>query len=159
MERFGDIMKNSALTYGSIARWLHWVNAILLIVVFLTSDLEDGSPLFYWGHIMAGLAALGFTTVQIVWHFADKTPDALPDLPNWRKMAINWNHWLIMITAFLGTTSGVILWQTDTLEDFHEFLAAALVLLFLMHVGGVFLYQFTKGDSLGRMGLKIFKRS
>lgn len=152
-------MKNSAITYGKVARLLHWVNAILLVVVWLASDSDDDSLIFYWGHIMAGLAALAFSSIQIVWHFADKTPDPLPDLPNWRKKAIDWNHWLIMLMAFLGTTTGVILWQTDRLEDFHELLSSALVLLFLIHVGGVLLYQFTKGDTLGRMGIKFFSRS
>ncbi len=152
-------MQNTANNYGSIARLLHWVNALLLIVAWLTSSFDSDSPLFYWGHIMAGLAALGFTIAQIVWHFANRNPDPLPGLPGWRKLAIQWNHWLILLTALLGTSTGVILWLTDSLEDIHELVSWILVLLFLMHVGGAFLYQFIKGDTLGRMGLKLFNRS
>ena len=151
-------MKNLAQSYGYFARLLHWINAILLIVVWLSHNLDDDGVLFYWFHIVAGLAALGFTTFQIIWHFIDKSPDPLPDLPTWRKVAIDWNHWLILITAFLGSASGVILWQTDQLEDIHELLAVVLLLLFLMHVGGALLYQFTKGDTLGRMGIKFFSK-
>ncbi len=151
-------MKNSATTYGYIAWLLHWVNAILLIGVWLTSNLDDDSPLFYWGHIIAGLAALAFTIAQIIWHFADKTPDPLPDLPAWRKLAIHLNHWLIMLTALLGSSTGVLLWRMDRLEDIHELLSWALVLLFLMHIGGVLLYQFIKGDTLSRMGINFFSR-
>ena len=148
-------MRNSSLTYGSAARTLHWINSLLLVIVWLTSNIEDDSTLFYWGHIILGLVALVFTALQIIWHFADKTPDPLPDLSNWRKNAIKWNHWLIMFTALILAISGVILWQTDNAEDLHELLSTALVLLFVMHLGGIFLYQFTKGNALKRMGINL----
>ncbi len=151
-------MRNSTLSYGYIARILHWANAILLIVVWLTSNFDEDSALFYWGHIMVGLAAMAFTVIQITWHFADKTPDPLPGLLEWRKTAIKWNHWLIMLAALLVTSSGVLLWQTDRFEDFHELLSSASVLLFLLHLAGVFLYQFTIGNTLKRMGINLFDR-
>ncbi|MCP4142301.1 MAG: hypothetical protein GY755_18855 [Chloroflexi bacterium] len=151
-------MKNSALSYGLIARFLHWGNAILLILVWLSSNLDDDNVLFYAAHILPGLVALAFTILQAVWFFVDKKPDTLPDLPSWRKKAIDWNHWLIMLVSFLVTTTGVLLWQTDGGEDLHELLSSALVVLFLMHVVGVFLYQFTKGNTLNRMGIKFFDR-
>ncbi len=144
-------MMNSANKYGLISRALHWTNAFLLIVVYIVSDFDDDSALFYWGHILAGLGALGFTIAHLVWHFVDKRLDELPGLPKWRKLAIDLNHWLIMLTALLGSSTGIILWRTDRLEDFHEFLSVVLILLFIMHVGGALLYQFTKGDSLSRM--------
>ncbi len=151
-------MKNSALSYGMIARFLHWGNAILLIFVWFSSNFDDIPKTFYAVHILPGLVALAFTVLQILWFFADKTPQPLPDLPAWRKKAIDWNHWLIMSVSFLTTTSGILLWQLDRGEDIHELFSSGLVLLFLMHVAGVFLYQFTKGNTLNRMGIRIFDR-
>ena len=152
-------MKNTMTTYGTIARLLHWLNALLIILVWATGDLDD-SPLFDALHIWPGVAALIFTVAQIGWHFGDRTPDSLPGLATWRKQAIHWNHWLIMLIALLASASGVGAWLGgDLFEEMHEFMALPLILLFLMHVAGVFLYQFTKGDSLGRMGVKFFSRS
>ncbi|MBT4754725.1 MAG: hypothetical protein HON98_03470 [Chloroflexi bacterium] len=151
-------MKNSANTYGSIPRFLHWVNALLIILVWFSSNIDDDSILFYWGHMMLGIATLVFTLAQIIWFFVDKKLDPLPDLPKWRKIAIHWNHILIMLIAFLVAASGIFLWQTDQFEDFHELLSIGLVLLFLMHVAGTFLYQFTKGKTLARMGIKFLDK-
>lgn len=152
-------MKNSKQTYGSIARILHGVNAILIILVWLSHDLDGGGQLFYATHILLGLVALGFTIAQLIWYFVDRSPDALPELSPLRKMAIHWNHILIMVTATFAGVSGVVLWQLDRIEGIHELMSNALVLLFLMHVAGVLFYQFTKGNTLGRMGLDFFKQS
>lgn len=103
--------------------------------------------------------ALGFTIAQLVWHFSDRSPDALPGLSPLRKAAIHWNHILIMFTALFAGVTGVILWQLDMIEGIHELMSNALVLLFLMHVAGVLFYQFTKGNTLGRMGLDVFRRA
>jgi cytochrome b561 len=151
-------MKNSANTYGKISRFLHWGNAVLLLIVWIASEFDDDGILFYWSHMQLGIAAFFLTLVQILWNFIDKTPKELPEMPKWRRIAIDWNHKLILLVALLGSGTGFFLWKTDQFEDMHEIFGTALVFLFIMHVAGTFLYQFTKGNTLARMGIKNLKK-
>ena len=152
-------MNNTRFSYGNAARYIHALNAILLIITWASHDLEGEGQLFFILHIVTGLAALGFTILQLIWHYAAKSPDPLPDLSAFRKAAIHWNHILIMFTALAGGVTGVILWQLDNLEGLHDLSSNVLIVLFLMHVAGVLFYQFTKGNTLARMGLNPFNRS
>ena len=168
-------MQQSQITYSFMARYLHWINALLLIVTWGLHDVMEDNPFLLRVHILVGTLALVSTILQVLWYLFDKKPAKLPDLAPWRKLAIEWNHRLILIAAFLASATGLGITlgsgmgllpsladmgkvQKNIFYEPHEILSNALLLLFLMHVAGVLWYQFAKGNSLGRMAPRIFGR-
>lgn len=168
-------MPQTVTTYSFFARYVHWINALLLIITFALHDVMEDNPFLLRLHILIGTLALVTTVLQGLWYLFDKKPDELPDLTPLRKLAITWNHRLIIIAAALASVTGLGITlgsgmgllpsladmdmvQRNIFHEPHEILSNALILLFLMHVAGVLFYQFTKGHTLGRMAPAIFNR-
>ncbi|MEM7535155.1 MAG: cytochrome b/b6 domain-containing protein [Chloroflexota bacterium] len=168
-------MRNTSVAYGSVARFLHWGNALLIILLWATSDM--GNPFLYQSHIGLGMALLGLSTVQVLWYLADRSPDMLAGLSTWRQRAITWNHRLILLAVLMTVFSGVgILFangiglgaalmpfsidpnqvRETLMTGLHESSSAIIGALLAMHVAGVLYYQLFKGDTLSRMGVNIF---
>ncbi len=169
-------MKSNSTAYGKVARLLHWISALLIIVLWIMGKVMTNSEVasLYKTHVALGLLVLVLTAVRIVWFFVDNHPTDLPML-GWQKQAFVWNHRLILLVTILLVSSGVgILLLSeiglspanvtpDLIQDVpplgvHHFSSLLMALLFLMHVGGVLRYQFTKGDTLGRMGINFLQR-
>lgn len=169
-------MEQTRTTYSFFARQLHWINAILLIVTWGLHDVMEGNDALLRLHILIGTVALVTTVLQFVWYLVDKKPAELADLTPWRKLAIHWNHRLIMLAAFLASATGLGLTlgsglgllpsiaemdniRRNIFHEPHEIASNGLLLLFLMHVVGVLSYHFTKGNTLGRMAPLLFGRN
>ncbi len=169
-------MKGNSENYGTLARLLHWTSATLIIVLWIMGKVmtngENGQ--LYKVHVTIGLIVLVLTVVRLVWMFKDAHPTDLPML-SWRLQAFKWNHRLMLLVILLLLFSGVGMLllsglglspanvAPDLIEDVppvfaHRIGSLFMALLFLMHVGGVFHYQFTEGNTLSRMGLNLFKR-
>lgn len=169
-------------SYNRTSQIFHWVSALLIIglLVFGTVmvRLDPSSPLkttMYRSHVIIGMVTLVITLGRIVWLFVGKRPSAL-EMPGWEKQAFTWNHRLLYLFMLVVIFSGIgMLLQSGLslpptgftpadIQDVaarqgHGIFTKVLLALFVMHVGGVFYYQFTKGDTLGRMGLRLLGRS
>ncbi|MFT5195544.1 MAG: cytochrome b561 [Cellvibrionaceae bacterium] len=154
-------MKASSGTYSLLARLVHWTNALLIIFLYFSGEAaEHGGGLGYQAHVVLGLVCLALTLVQIGLYLFGPKPAALEGLSWFRKQAIHWNHRLILLATFIATASGAfILLGSDRFEELHESASLPIIVLLLMHVAGVMVYQFTKGNSLGRMAPMIFGRA
>ncbi|MCA9969666.1 MAG: cytochrome b/b6 domain-containing protein [Anaerolineales bacterium] len=168
-------------TYNRTAQILHWLSALLIIAlaVFGTimvrlDDTVAMKTTMYRTHTLVGSLVLLLTIARIVWLFVGKRPSPLP-MPGWEQQAFVWNHRLLYVILLALTLSGVAMLlasgvslppvgltpadiQNVPPRQGHDVFSKLLIALFLMHLGGVFYYQFTKGDTLGRMGLNLNKR-
>jgi len=126
-------------------------------------------------HVGVGLLVLALTMIRLIWLLVKRWPPVPPDLASWRKQAFIWIHVLLLLALTLMVFSGVnILLQSglglspanvtpDKIADVlpvtvHGITSKAILVLFLLHVGGVISYQITKGDALSRMGIPWFGR-
>lgn len=75
-------LKNTAETYGSIAKWFHWVTALLFFASYSTiyyrewfaeSELENWSAIQL--HLSVGITLGGLVTLRIIWRFLNRTPE------------------------------------------------------------------------------------
>lgn len=172
-------METTRARYNRTAQILHWLSALLIIGLAVAGTvmvrLDDSVALkttMYRTHTFVGTLVLLLTLARIVWIFVGKRPSAL-EMPKWEKQAFVWNHRLlyliILLLAFSGTgmllASGVSLPPTNLtpadIQDVaarqgHNVFSKVFIVLFIMHLGGVFYYQVTKGDTLGRMGIPWF---
>jgi cytochrome b561 len=165
--------------YNRVAQILHWLSALLIIglafgglVMVRLGDSVAVKTTMYRTHAFIGTLVLLLTIGRIVWMFVGKRPSPLP-MPRWEALAFLWNHRLlyviILALAFSGigmlALSGVSLPPTGLtpadIQDVapragHSLFSKLFIALFIMHVAGVLYYQFTKGDTLGRMGVNWF---
>ncbi len=169
-------MKGKPDAYGTLARLLHWTSALLIIVLWIMGKVMTNGEVaqLYKAHVTLGLIIFVLTVIRIIWIFVDTRPDELP-MPGWRKQVFVWNHRLILLITLILSISGVSMLvlsgigispanvAPELIEDVppvivHNISSLLMLLLFLMHVGGLFHYQFTEGNTLGRMGLNLFNK-
>ena len=163
--------------YGRVAQAFHWLSALLILImwpmgIIMTRISEDSAEQLYRVHVILGIIVLILTVLRLIWLFIDDRPEELTNLENWRKQAFIWNHRLIYVGLFILTISGIgmllasgISLPPTTLtpasivesapQQAHALLSKVFIALLVMHIGGVLSYQFTKGNTLARMGVPL----
>ena len=108
-------LKNTTSTYGSMAIALHWIMAILVIVMisvgFYMGTMPKGDP--KWEimamHKASGLIVLVIALFRWYWVLTNEKPKPLD---NWSKADIALSHatkWLLMILIVLMPVAGIIM--------------------------------------------------
>ena len=113
------MLKNSLSTYGSVAKWLHWLIAAWVLaayVVILYLDWRsDAFPLPGLNyHKAVGFSILIPVALRIVWRFISPPP-RLPDgMPRWQRRVSGLTHFLLYflllampLTGYFGNGGGV----------------------------------------------------
>ncbi len=107
------MFKNTSKTYGSIAKGLHWIMA-LLILTLLTVGLimEDMAPSpdkweLYGLHKAFGVIAFALIFFRIVWKSLNPEPELPADTPGWQKVASKVNILSLYSLMFLMPFSGM----------------------------------------------------
>ena len=155
-------LKNSRERYGAIAKALHWTIAALVIVAWVmgTVELPRGAARTagQFIHMSAGLAILALLAVRLIWRLIDPPPPLeITPFGRWADRAGRYAHWLLygLLAAVIG--AGIIgqfadgdalpvfglfeiasPWAKDhqfakTVEEIHEVLANALVIVAALH--------------------------
>ncbi len=157
--------------------WLHWVTAVLLLVLFVAGlaavRVDFGSPLkqpLFQLHAVAGYVVLVLTLVRLYYKFRTPQPAPPAGMSGLRLLAYKVVHALLYVGIFLMALSGINILQQSGLGlspffdprglkfdvppvGLHVNFKWVFAALVLIHIVGVFSYQATKGDVLSRMGL------
>lgn len=109
-------LKNTSLSYGSVAKWLHWIVAVLFLVAYVSVYYghyftELRSPerrLVMAFHTMFGISAGLLFLPRLIWKFFNVQP-ALDPGPQWQHRASHLAHWVLYffivalpLTGWLG---------------------------------------------------------
>jgi len=79
------VLKNTAEAYGSIAKWFHWVTALLFFASYFSiyyrewfaeSELENWRAIQL--HLSIGITLGGLVTLRILWRFLNQSPELEP---------------------------------------------------------------------------------
>jgi cytochrome b561 len=175
-------MSNSSKTYSRLTIALHWIGAILFLLLLTGGTLmtdfipkaEATTP--YQGHVTFGLLTAVYLVVRIVARVMEKNRLSAPaGLAGWNLTLYNAIHVLLYVVPVVMILTGVGMLllsglglspanvTPDAIGDVaprggHDIFSKVMILLVLLHVGGVLRYQFTKGDILGRMGIPWFQK-
>lgn len=101
-------------TYTSVAKALHWIIGIAIIVMlgmgFLMEDMPDEmKPFIYQTHKSVGLTILVLSFVRLFWRLTHKAP-ALPDgMKKWEVFASKITHFAFYILMIGIPLSGWLL--------------------------------------------------
>lgn len=170
--------KSSETSYGSVAVTIHWLSAILIIVVlgtgFRAGSLTDPGAKVDVLRVHASLAivVILLTLARIVWWwFADRRPDPVAGLPRWQHISARVVHILFYVVILSMGASGigmlvlsgagpVVFGGEGQLPDFWNFLprvphgigARLMVALLVVHASAALYHQYIRRDgTLRRM--------
>jgi len=168
------LAKSSSDRYGTVAKIIHWVSALMILVLLASGIRADGTedPLSKMAilrvHAPLGAAIFILTLARIGWWwFADTKPTSVP-MPRWQDRISRAVHVLFYVVIIgLGASgvgmmilsgAGPIIFQgaAETLPDFwdypprapHGIGAKVMIALLVMHLGGALYHQFVKKDGL-----------
>lgn len=173
-------MRNSSTAYGRLAVGIHWVSMVLIFALagvgaYMTRFASgEQAASMYRNHIVVGNIVLLLTIVRVAWAFYDTTPEPLEGMGKRQRMLFTGNHYLLyaalillaisgsgmLILSGIQMPAGLSTLTPDMIENVpprtvHNVVSKIMLLLLAMHIVGVLRYQFTKGDTLRRMGIKL----
>lgn len=170
------MMKGSAEKYGRLAQWLHWLSAILIIVLWpigfsmVRMPNSSAQMTLYQVHVSIGLLVALLTIIRAVWHFMDDRPAAPDGLTSFNRKLFQWTHNLLYVVLFILAVSGMAMLLSNNLgllpgnispaaivdgppRVAHAIVSKVFMLLLVAHLAGVVRHQLTKGNTLARMGI------
>lgn len=174
------MIKNTQDTYGSVAKWMHWIIGILIIgMLALGIYMEDlpTNPLkhkLYGWHKQIGILILMLVSLRLVWRMLNVNPNLPPHMAAWEKFASKAVHYLLYILMFAMPLTGWIMSSAagfpasffglfvmpdlvapneglaEFLGETHEVLGYALIVLILGHAGAAIKHHFIDKDDVLR---------
>lgn len=107
-------LRNTSNEFGSMAKWLHWVIAIGLVVIFYLgleqAGMERGPEKAEMRVIHGSIALLVFVlmTVRLIWRFMNEVPSHPDGMPALQRAVATLVHWAIYVAVFVQLISGPI---------------------------------------------------
>lgn len=164
-------MKSTPERYGHVAIALHWVTALMILLLLISGFLSGASNVVEAKvsllviHVPIGLAVLGMILLRLVWWtLVDRKPDPVPGLPMLARLV----HVALYLTIFVAVASGIgtlLLSQAGpilftegpaALPDFQQFpprhlhraVAIAIVALVGVHGAAALFHQVIRRDGV-----------
>jgi cytochrome b561 len=127
------MLKNTSDTYGSGARFFHWVMGLIIIgsitVGFIMTGMKDGDDkwFFYGQHKSFGLIILSLIPLRLLWRAFNAQPTLPASMPWWQTKAANLNILFLYACMILMPTSGFVMsiWGGHPIAFFNLFTIAA----------------------------------
>lgn len=105
-------MHSEIQRYTPTARWLHWIMAAIIIVVwslgFYLEDLPKGpdrTGLIQW-HKAIGSLVLALVIYRLVWRLKHPAPALPASIPAWQQKTAEVAHWVLYALMFAQPLSG-----------------------------------------------------
>lgn len=171
-------LKNTLTSYGSVAKFLHWLIFLLvlgmLIIGFLFDDIQDKalkSQLINY-HKLTGITILALMIFRLFWAFLNPKPLLPPGTPRWHYFLERTMHGLLYLVLIAMPLSGWIMsvagghfphflnYQLtlpfvpeskalgNTMFETHETLAIVIIVLVSLHVLAALYHHFVKKDDI-----------
>lgn len=172
-------VKSTPARYGSVAIAIHWITALLIVLLFATGLLAAAQVdpaakvALLRAHIPLGAGALLLTLFRIVWWWvADRHPVPPAGQPEWQRWVASIVHGGLYAVVLVAASSGIAtivlsgalpaIIGSATLPNLetvlpravHGTVARVMLGLLALHVGAAMWHQFVRRDHLlARMGL------
>ena len=175
-------VRNTDAAYGSLARFLHWSMAIVILASLALIEFADVAPrgsatraaLRDW-HAQTGLVVLAMVWFRLGWRLAGHEPAIAPPPAPWQRTAAHLVAWAFYALMIVVPILGVVMMQADgktvtllgatlpslasvdkawahELEDVHEWLGNAMMVLIALHVAATLFHsKVLRDNTLARM--------
>jgi len=110
------LKRNTETSYGSVAKWLHWLTALLVLVAYLLVLYVEyvlggegplRSPLIRT-HKAIGASILIFVLLRLWWRAKNPTPQLPESMPKWQVISSHISHYSLY-ALLIGQLRGGIL--------------------------------------------------
>ena len=167
-----------SLTYTRLAKFLHWLLALAIVLTFCFGLYMVELPFspqhlkqYNW-HKWAGMTILILSAVRLLWRLTHRPPALPANLPAWQRLASSGTHALMYALFFAIPMAGwayscalgfpIVLYGVielpcmlardpelaKTLKLVHQYLAYSLAALVSIHVLAALQHQFILKDGL-----------
>ena len=105
-------VQNTAASWGLVARWLHWLMALGLLlaagIAWWSEDLESTRARYEWmvRHKSIGLLLLALLLIRLGWRLGNPVPALPPAMPGWERWLARIGHGLIYLLLFWMPLTG-----------------------------------------------------
>ncbi len=155
--------------YSLATRIFHWLGAVLLLVVWVLSDIGDD---YIDLHKAVGVSFLIWTVLRILNRFISKAPAPVP-MPKWQTAASHLTHLALYLAMLAMPISGLLMsmyggrstsvfglfeiapmvspdrGMARFFNEVHEdVIFVGLIALIVAHVGAALYHQFVMKDNL-----------
>jgi cytochrome b561 len=112
-------LRNTASSYGSVAKWLHWLIAVwvlvaYVVILYLTSRTDQRPPPGLNYHKVIGFTILIPVLLRVAWRAMNPKPRLPEAMPPWQQRASRASHFLLYflllampIAGYLGNGGGI----------------------------------------------------
>jgi cytochrome b561 len=105
-------LRNTAESWGAVARGFHWLIAALVLAQFAIGSIAEEMKLtpakldlFVW-HKSIGVTVLLLALLRLAWRLANPAPAPPPGTPHWEHKLASLAHSLIYALVFVVPLSG-----------------------------------------------------
>ena len=175
------MLKNTRQKYGFVAKFFHWVIALMIISLLAVGLYMTGlkfSPEkfeLYDLHKATGIVVLFLAVLRVFWRFKNIQPDPVI-MPKLQELGAKVGHVLLYVAMFVMPLSGWAmsssagypvsvfgLWTmpplvgkdkafSELMSEIHEFSGYALIALIVVHAAAALHHHFiVKDETLKRM--------
>jgi cytochrome b561 len=107
-----DMIRNTTASWGSVARWFHWILGLAIIGMLAYGWWMNHIPArpdrFFYRSIHAdiGYLILLLMVLRLIWRSVNPTPALPSDTPRWQRISASVSHWALygvtILVAMLG---------------------------------------------------------
>lgn len=174
------MLKNTETTYGSVAKFFHWLIFLLvaglLAAGFIMTGMENSPDKFkiYGLHKSFGIAVLALMALRFGWKLVNVSPALPPHMRAIEKLAARAAHWLLYALLIAMPFSGWMMSSAagfpvsvfglftlpdlvapdktlaGNLKELHELLAFAILCVVMLHALAALLHHFYHKDDVLR---------
>ncbi len=121
-------LKNTKTTFGSVAKWIHWISAICFLVAYatyyyghwFTEPRTDERFQIIGLHAMFGLTVLLLVFPRLIWLFLNVQPDADP-ASKWQYLTARCVRWALYLLILLVPLTGWLGFGAEAVNFFGFF--------------------------------------
>jgi len=117
-------LKNTRERWGGISQLLHWLIALLILllgIVGLVMDELPRTPKYFWvytAHKSLGLCVLALVIARLGWRVYAGAPPPVPGTPTWQHRIATLTHGLLYLLVLAMPLSG---WLYDSASGLRPF--------------------------------------
>ena len=108
-------LRNTHKTFGSVAKFFHWLIAILVIGMLCVgaslSYIPSGATktLIIQAHKSTGVTVLILMILSLLWRQINPHPVFPNTMKKWEKLLARWVHWLLYLAVIAMPISGIVM--------------------------------------------------
>lgn len=111
-------LNNTGQSYGSLAKFFHWLMLLLLVGAMIGGNLDAAMPdgpekaEELWVHKSFGVLILMVLLTRLLWKLLNPSPAHVESIPGWQATASIAVHWLLYVLMFAQPITGILMSQS-----------------------------------------------